>query len=132
MSRILVVEDDQAQRLLYKMAITDLGHQVSVASNGIEALKKIDAELPDLIIMDIMMPGMGGLEALRIKLHTHPEIPVILHSALSSCGNDERSWSAEEYVQKSSDLTHLKSAIKRALSNWPYSDETTGNKGVTL
>lgn len=122
MAKILIVEDERAQRILYKEEISDLGHQVILARDGNDALKKIETHQPDLIILDIMMPGMNGLEALQKKLESSPAIPVIIHSAYSHFETDPRSWSAEEYVVKSSDLTHLKNAIKRALSHWPYKE----------
>lgn len=120
MATILIVEDERAQRILYKEEISDMGHRVVLARDGIEALKKMETHQPDLIILDIMMPGMNGLETLQKKLENSPAIPVIIHSAHSHFETDPRSWSAEEYVVKSSDLTHLKNAIKRALSHWPF------------
>lgn len=122
MAKILIVEDERAQRILFKEEISDLGHRVILARDGIEALKKMETHQPDLIILDIMMPGMNGLETLKKKLESNSTIPVIIHSAYSHFETDPRSWSAEEYVVKSSDLTHLKNAIKRALSHWPFAD----------
>ena len=58
-------------------------------------------------------------DSLKKKLEKIPNIPVIIHSAYSHFQDDHRSWSAEEYVVKSSDLRHLKSAVKRALFKWP-------------
>jgi CheY-like chemotaxis protein len=121
MAKVLIIEDDRAQRMLYKAEVSELGHKVILARDGREALKKINAHHPDVIVLDIMMPNMDGLETLQEKLRNYPDIPVIIHSAYSHFEEDWRSWSAEEYVVKSSDLTHLKNAIKRALSHWPFS-----------
>ena len=121
MAKVLIVEDDRAQRMLYKTEISELGHRVILAKDGREALKKIEKYHPDVIVLDIMMPNMDGLETLQKKLENNPDIPVIIHSAYSRFEKDRRSWSAEEYVVKSSDLTHLKNAIRRALSHWPFS-----------
>jgi CheY-like chemotaxis protein len=122
MVTILIVEDERAQRILYKEEISDLGHRVILARDGNDALRKMETRQPDLIILDIMMPGMNGLETLQKKLESCPAIPVIIHSAYSHFETDPRSWSAEEYVVKSSDLTHLKNAIKRALSHWSFTE----------
>jgi CheY-like chemotaxis protein len=122
MAKVLIVEDDRAQRILYKTEVSELGHRVILARDGREALKKIEAHHPDVIILDIMIPNMDGLEILHQNLQKNPNIPVIIHSAFSHFGQDRRSWSAEEYVVKSSDLTHLKNAIRRALSHWPFPD----------
>jgi CheY-like chemotaxis protein len=121
MAKVLIIEDDRAQRMLYKAEVSELGHKVILARDGREALKKINAHHPDVIVLDIMMPNMDGLETLQEKLRNYPDIPVIIHYAYSHFEEDWRSWSAEEYVVKSSDLTHLKNAIKRALSHWPFS-----------
>jgi CheY-like chemotaxis protein len=121
MAKVLIIEDDRTQRILYKTEVSDLGHKVILARDGREALKKIKTSPPDVIVLDIMMPNMDGLETLQEKLRDYPNMPVIIHSAYSHFEEDHRSWSAEEYVVKSSDLTHLKNAIRRALSHWPYS-----------
>ena len=125
MATILVIEDERTLRMLYEEELSEMGYQVKLAKNGREALKEIESEPPDLIITDMMMPVMHGLETIEEKQSKHPTIPVIINSAFADFGRDNRSWSAEEYVVKSADLTHLKNAVRRALSNWPYSDTAT-------
>ncbi len=117
MKKILVVEDEESQRLLYKEELTEMGYTVDLAANGEEALEYIRKKLPDLVILDIMMPGMNGLETLREMLNKDPRIPIIINTAYSHYKEDFMSWAATTYIVKSSDLTELKSAVKRLLQN---------------
>ncbi len=115
MKKILIVEDDESQRLLYQEEIQEMGYQVILANDAEEALQKVRSSRPDLVILDIKLPGMSGLDALREILNEDRRIPVILHTAYTHYRDDFKSWAAEEYIVKSSDLTSLKNAIKRIL-----------------
>jgi len=115
MAKIFVVEDEQNLRLLYKSEIEEMGHQVLCYSNGRDAFKKIQEELPDLVVLDLMMPEGDGKEFLTRMLDNRMNIPVIINSAYSHYKNDFICWAAEAYVIKSSDLTELKNQINRAL-----------------
>ncbi|MCB0292939.1 MAG: response regulator [Calditrichaeota bacterium] len=117
MSKILIVEDEAAQRLLYETEIVDLGHEVVLASDGVEAIDMVRKEKPDLVILDLMMPNMHGLDSLRKVLSINPNIPVIIHTAYSHYKDNFMSWAAEEYIVKSADLSELKGAIKRVLAS---------------
>lgn len=82
--RILVVEDQEANSVLAKALLEDMGHQVALAANGSEALDRLLQERFDLVLMDLEMPVMGGVEATRrIRAMTNParNIPVIAMSA---------------------------------------------------
>ncbi len=119
--KILIVEDDDAQRMLYDEEISEMGYQVVLPRDGLEALEKFTAEKPDVVVLDLMLPNMHGLDALRKILGQNPNVPVIIHTAYSHYKENLLSWAAEEYVVKSADLTELKGAIKRALKpkNFP-------------
>jgi CheY-like chemotaxis protein len=117
MAKILIVEDEVAQRMLYEAEISEMGHEVILAKDGVEAIEKLRQEKPDAIVLDLMMPNMHGLDALRKLLSINPNIPVIIHTAYSHYKDNFMSWAAEEYVVKSSDLTELKNAIKRVLTS---------------
>ena len=116
MARILIVEDEEAQRLLYETEISEMGHEVILASDGEMAVEKVRSESPDLLILDLMMPKVHGLDALRKALSLNPNLPVIIHTAYSHFKDNHLSWAAEAYVVKSADLGELRSAIKRTLS----------------
>jgi two-component system alkaline phosphatase synthesis response regulator PhoP len=65
MPKILVVDDDESVRKLVTFTLSDLGHEIVEAADGEEAVKVAVREKPDLIVLDIMMPGMDGLQVLR-------------------------------------------------------------------
>ena len=115
MKRILVVDDEKNIRNLYEKELQDEGYAVTLAGNGREALERFSADRPDLVVLDIRMPGMDGLEALGKLLAEDPKVPVVLNSAYSSYKDNFLSWSADTYVVKSSDLTELKETIRRLL-----------------
>jgi two-component system response regulator (stage 0 sporulation protein F) len=114
---ILVVDDDENQRFLCQEVLTDEGYDVMVAKDGKEALRKVEQRLPDLVILDIVMPEMDGMEAMTRILRKHRKIPVILNTSYSKYREDFMTWAADAYVMKSSDFTELKEKIKELLSS---------------
>ena len=122
MTKLLVVEDDPNQRRLYEQELTDEGYEIRTAPGGKEALAQISQDRPDLVIMDISMPGMDGIEALGKVLGVDNTIPVILNTAFANYKDNFLSWAADAYVVKSSDLSELKETIKKVLKK--RSDES--------
>ncbi len=116
MATILVVEDDKNQRLLYEQELKLEGYEVVTASDGKDALERIQEQLPDLIIMDINMPKMDGIETMGKILGKNKEIPVIINTAYSNYKDNFMSWAADAYVVKSSDLLELKNTVKEVLA----------------
>lgn len=117
MAKLLVVDDDKNLRLLYEQELADDGHEISLAGSGPEALDYLKKEKPDLIILDISMPGMDGIEALGKILAKDKSMPVILNTAYSTYKDNFMTWSADAYVVKSGDLTELKAKIKEVLKS---------------
>jgi len=115
MARVLVVEDDPNQRLLYQVELQRAGHDIVTAKEGREALDLVEQVEPDLVVMDIQTPGMDGIDAMMRMLARDHRLPVILNTAYASYKNNFQTWSAAAYVLKSSDLTELKKAIKKVL-----------------
>jgi CheY-like chemotaxis protein len=115
MAKLLVVDDDKNLRLLYEQELVEDGHEVTLAGSGVEALDYLKTHRPDLIILDISMPGMDGIEALGKILAKDKTMPVILNTAYSTYKDNFMTWSADAYVVKSGDLTELKSTIKDVL-----------------
>jgi two-component system response regulator (stage 0 sporulation protein F) len=113
---ILVVDDEPNIRLLYEKELQQEGYGVVLAGDAREALRIMGQSRPDLVVLDIKMPGMDGIEALGRILSRDNAIPVILNSAYSSYQESFLSWSADAYVIKSSDLTELKSRIRTILA----------------
>ena len=116
MTTVLVVEDDKNQRLLYEQELKLEGYDVVTASDGKDALEKIQEQLPDLIIMDINMPKMDGIETMGKILGKNREIPVIINTAYSNYKDNFMSWAADAYIVKSSDLSELKNTVKEVLA----------------
>ena len=115
MKRILVVDDDEAIRTLLREELADEGYEVITASNARDALKKVEQEPLDLVILDIRMPGMDGLEALPRILGLKEGLPVILNTAYTQYKESFMSWAADAYVVKSSDLEELKDKVKELI-----------------
>ncbi len=116
MTTILLVEDDKNQRLLYEQELMHEGYEVVTASNGKEALEKVQKKLPDIVIMDINMPKMDGIEAMGRILGKNKEILVIINTAYSNYKDSFMSWAADAYIVKTSDLSELKEKIKEVLA----------------
>ena len=115
MSKVLLVEDDANQALLYQQELEADGYEVVLAKDGHEAIEMVNMTKPDIVVMDISMPGMDGIEAMGRILSQHNKLPVILNTAYASYKDNFLSWSADAYVIKTSDLTELKKTTKKLL-----------------
>ncbi len=116
MITVLVVEDDKNQRLLYEQELKLEGYDVVTASDGKDALEKVQEQSPDLIVMDINMPKMDGIETMGKILGKNKEIPVIINTAYSNYKDNFMSWAADAYIVKSSDMSELKNTVKEILA----------------
>jgi two-component system, response regulator, stage 0 sporulation protein F len=116
MAKILVVEDEQNQRELYTMELEDEGYEVEQAANGREAVDLVKKNKYDMVILDIRMPEMDGIEALGKILSRDKKIPIIIYTAYSNYKSNFMTWTADAYVTKSSNLGELKGKIKEILS----------------
>jgi len=119
MARILVVDDSPTELHILKNFLEARNHEVITASNGEEGLDKAKKEKPNLILMDIVMPGMNGYETTR-KISNDPDtasIPVIIVSSKSQA--TDRVWGlrqgANEYVFKPIDEQELDQKVKTLL-----------------
>lgn len=115
MKKILVVDDEESIRFLYKEELEEDGFIVEVAENGKDAIEKVPVFKPDLITLDIKMPVMDGIEALKRIREMERNIPIILCSAYGDYKHDFTTWASDAYIVKCADLTDLKSTIKRLL-----------------
>ena len=115
MKTILVADDEEAIRTLLEEELKEEGYRVLTVSNARDALKMVETEQLDLVILDIRMPGMDGLEALPRILGMKEGLPVILNTAYTQYKESFMSWAADAYVVKSSDLTELKQKIKELI-----------------
>jgi DNA-binding NtrC family response regulator len=115
MTKILVVDDEKNIRKLYETELAREGYKVQSAESAEDALEMMEAEPPDLVVLDIRLEGMDGIDCLRTIMEKRRDLPVILNSAYSTYKQDFASWMADAYVVKSSDLTELKDTIRDVL-----------------
>ncbi len=115
MNRILVVDDEENVRLLFKEELEEEGYEIELAASGKEALELLDKKPFDIVTLDIKMPDMDGIETLRRIKEKHREIPVVLCSAYPHYKQDFGTWASDAYVVKSSDTKGLKKVIKEIL-----------------
>lgn len=114
--RILAVDDNRTNLHILKVFLTKLGHDVLVAENGADALAHFDREQPDIILLDIMMPVMDGLETAR-RIKTRPVerwIPIIFLSALDRDQNlvDGLEAGGDDYLTKPINFVVLEAKIR--------------------
>lgn len=116
-ARILVVDDEEIVIKSCLRILDDNAYQVEGAESGWEALKKIEDNHYDILILDIMMPRMDGLEVLQRVKETHPDIDVIMVTGLSQIETAVRSMKlgAFDYLPKPFDPDMLKLVVERAL-----------------
>jgi CheY-like chemotaxis protein len=115
--RILLVDDEENIRLLFKEELEEEGYEIELASNGFEALDKFKAGKFDLVVLDIKMPGMDGIQALNEIKNINKDQSVILCSAYGEFKQDFSSWASDGYVVKSADTGELKQTIKNILGS---------------
>ncbi len=117
--RILLVDDEQELLSLYEEALREEGYLVLSARNGRDALRCLEASQFDLVILDVVMPVMDGLEALGKIVSRYRKMPIILHSGRPDYHSDFMTWLADAFVVKSSDLSALKGTVKALLKRKP-------------
>ena len=113
MKTILLIDDDRGIQLLFSEELKDDGYTVVSAFDGEEGLRLFQENPPDLVILDIQMPRVNGIEVLRQMKSMNASIPVILSSAYHEYKRDLCVWACDEYIVKSSDMTELKQAVKK-------------------
>jgi two-component system cell cycle response regulator DivK len=118
--RILVVEDQEDNRQILRDLLTNAGYEIIQAENGREALTAAATQQPDLILMDIQLPGMDGLEATMMlkRADATRAIPVIALTALAMKGDEERIRAAgcDGYIAKPMGYREFLSAIEVQLT----------------
>ena len=77
---VLLVDDSHDERDMYTQQLVATGYSVQVADNGEDALERVAAQVPDVVVMDLAMPVMDGWEAIRRLKEAHPSLPVIVLS----------------------------------------------------
>ncbi|MGA2253809.1 MAG: response regulator [Thermoguttaceae bacterium] len=122
MKTILFADDNKSIRKYCQASFEDEGYRVVLARDGVEALKAYRTECPDLAILDLSMPRVGGMEALERIKKMAPDFPVILFTANDDdCLRDPRATLAVACVEKSNDLSDLKGIVASTL-RWSRSE----------
>lgn len=125
-NQVWVVDDDKSIRWVLEKALTRSGIQVDVFSNGELLLKKLESDVPDVVISDIRMPGINGLDMLEKIVSKHPKLPVIITTAHADLDNAVSSYQsgAFEYLPKPFDIDDAVAMTRRALA---FADENLPN-----
>jgi len=127
--KILVVEDEKDIRELLQVTLEAAGYETLKAANGDEALHIIEAESPDLVVLDILMPGMSGFQVLR-QLRETSDTPVIMLSARTDIVDKIESFElgADDYITKPFRLIELTARVAAVLRR---TETKTHNVGKT-
>jgi len=115
-SRILIVDDDPNLLVVLAEQLRDDGYDVSTARDGQEALRRLEAGWPDLILLDLMMPRIDGPELAR-QIKAEADLPIIIVSAIDTAGSKAAMLDevAEDYVAKPYHYPELRARIQRVL-----------------
>jgi len=119
MATILCVDNDHSILELYKEEFSEDGHEVVLAAHWKEALLKYQTDPPQLVVMDIHMPGMTEIEFLTAILGKHRKAPVIINTAFPEYPKYFINWKAEAFLFKSSDFSELKQKVCEVLDKKP-------------
>jgi len=123
--KILVVDDDESLRRVTQLQLEESGYQVLTAATGEQALALIDEHAPGLVISDLKMPGMSGLDLLRETLAARPETTVILITAFGTVETavDAIRAGAYDYITKPIDYEQLLLVVNRAMERQQLLEE---------
>lgn len=125
---VLIVDDDDHQRLLYRETFEADGHHVLEADDASGALEMVRTRRPDVVVLDINMPGLDGLDTLAAIHALDRRLPIVLNTAYAAYREQYVSWIADAYVVKSSDLTELRDTVRDVVARrarGPGAEETS-------
>jgi two-component system response regulator HydG len=124
-TRILVVDDEISHRKMIEAVLAKEGYEIDQADNGQAAIDAIEKRFYDLVIMDIRMPRVGGIDALKEIKQISPAIPIIIMTAYASVGSavDALKSGAYDYLTKPLDIEELKLLVAKALRHQQLEQE---------
>ena len=113
MSKILVVDDEVKACELLKRFLEKKGYEVITSNNGEDALEKVKNKKPDVMLLDIRMPGMGGIEVLKRVREFDKYVGIIMVTAVKEekIGKEALKSGADEYITKPIDFDYLETSI---------------------
>jgi two-component system response regulator MprA len=136
--RVLVVDDDKAVRESLRRSLEFNGYDVSLASDGAEALAGIANSDPDVVVMDVMMPRLDGLEATKALRKAGNDLPILVLTARDAVGDrvEGLDAGADDYLTKpfalQELLARLRALLRRAVPRDDDLDETIGFSDLTM
>jgi len=113
MSKILIVDDNENACFLLKSFLDELGYDVSVSHSGMDAVRKVKQLKPDIMLLDLIMDGINGMEVLRRVRLFNNSIGIIMVTAVTveGVGKEALEKGADEYITKPIDYDHLSECI---------------------
>jgi len=120
---VLVVEDDDDTRAALADTLSDLGHTIETSANGDAALERLAAAKFDVVLTDVRMPGMNGIELCRRLSGERPNLPVLVMTAFSDTESALGALraGASDFITKPLSVERLASTLERALRRGPQS-----------
>jgi DNA-binding NtrC family response regulator len=123
--RVLVIDDEEVMRDVLETVLRREGYEVLLAASGEEGLATLDSDVVDLVVLDMMLPGMSGMETLRSIKDTNPDTPVIIVTAFSSIDGaiDAMKRGAFHYIPKPFKNEEVVLTVRKALEQRRLSNE---------
>ncbi len=130
MANILIVDDEQSYRQLLTLVFEQEGNNIRTAMNGRQAIEALQAEPADVVISDVKMPDMDGIQMLRALRETLPEIGVVLMTAFASVDTAREAFKlgADDFITKPFDVEELKLIVKKIIEKQVLIDENRAFK----
>ena len=132
--RILVVDDDRAVRESLRRSLAFNGYEVDLATDGLDALEKVAARRPDAVVLDVMMPRVGGLETCRRLRADGDDVPILVLTARDSVADRVAGLDAgaDDYLVKPFALEELLARLRALLRRSGGEDGTDGGAAASL
>ncbi len=129
-ARILVADDEESHRMMLRAVLEEEGYEMAEAADGLEAVRAVEQEPFDLILLDIRMPGLDGVETLTEIRKISPHVPVLMMTAYASVKTAVEALKAGafEYLIKPLDIEELKILIEKALEHYHLREENLALK----